>query len=281
MEEPTFRHSYDVKKKKAKGIFSLSQNQRRKQMLKKQREKTESKLEKMRQALVAECEEEKLTNEMTDINETSSDQMMIEKPKKKERNLLMNHEILEEIPDDFVDEWVCMPIPEGQRCFVASGNQQTLAKAANGELLHKFPSFLPNGSHASFDTKKSYCIFDCIFSQNDNTFYILDMMCWKGHLYYECDSQFRFFFLQSKISEISYVTEISSQNPYRFIPLPTFCCTKEGISLASNANSIGFLPNFLSFYNKNTHYTTDESNPLVSDVTMDKVPSLLNSELLL
>ena len=190
----------------------------------------------------------------------------------------MKHELLEELPTNMTIDWLCIPIPEGERCLVISSKCATYVRSVDGKLLYKFQSLLPAGSRLSNDGKKvSYCLFDCIFHSQSNTFYILDMMCWKANLYYQCDSAFRFFFLQSKITEIPYVSQISDNNPYRFLPLPTFYCTLEGIDLASNSQHIGFNPTFITFYDKNSHYTINESNPLVCYLPMDKIPSLKQS----
>lgn len=31
-----------------------------------------------------------------------------------------------------------------------------------------------------------YTILDCIYSEVDRTYYILDVMCWRGHSVYDC-----------------------------------------------------------------------------------------------
>lgn len=35
-------------------------------------------------------------------------------------------------------------------------------------------------------TLPDYTILDCIYSEVDRTFYILDVMCWRGHPVYDC-----------------------------------------------------------------------------------------------
>ena len=281
-----FRHCFDVKGAKDGSRFSLSQNQRRKQMLMKQRERMENKLENLRAAAIAadpepteDDQDQMNTVETTESSnpEESMDTDAAVKPKRKKRNLLMKHELLEEIPTDLREEWVCMPIPEGQRCLVASSNQQTIAKSETGELLEKFRSYLPNGSHSSSDKKESYCVFDCIYHDPSSTFYILDMMCWRGNLYYNCDAAFRSFFMHTKLSEIPYVSQITDNNPYRFVALPAFECTTQGITNACNPASIGLPPTVVTFYNRNTHYTTGETNPLVCYLPIDRIPPLLQT----
>lgn len=48
-----------------------------------------------------------------------------------------------------------------------------------------------NTSHASVLTVScllcaDYTILDCIYSEVDRTYYILDVMCWRGHPVYDC-----------------------------------------------------------------------------------------------
>lgn len=31
-----------------------------------------------------------------------------------------------------------------------------------------------------------YCILDCIYNEAAQTYYILDVMCWRGHPVYDC-----------------------------------------------------------------------------------------------
>jgi snurportin-1 len=74
--------------------------------------------------------------------------------------------------------WYVLARPEGKRCLVVSAKGNTVARLQDGEILHKFRSQLPNGS-ASSGYSNDYSILDCVFHEEDQTFYVLDMMCWK------------------------------------------------------------------------------------------------------
>ena len=76
--------------------------------------------------------------------------------------------------------YVC-PRPEGQRCSVLTLHSMTVSRRRNGAVLHRFPSALPNGSHQTNAGPNGYCILDCIFHDPDQTYYVLDVMCWKVH----------------------------------------------------------------------------------------------------
>lgn len=59
-----------------------------------------------------------------------------------------------------------------------------------------FESNLPaGGSNYKGNKTTDYCILDCVYDQTTFTFYVLDMMCWKGHPIYDCDTEFRLVYL--------------------------------------------------------------------------------------
>lgn len=273
------RARQDVKSLAGKDRFSLSQNERRKQMLKKLREKQETKLDQIRQ-LAMDDEEAPMSDQQTAPTSEGSQDTMTDDDQQPQRpthrNHLMQHELLEELPADFATDWICVPVPTGERCLVIASCARTYARSVEGKMLEKFTSALPSGSPSTRDGRKqSYCLFDCIYRADSRTFYVLDMMCWKAHLYYDSDTQFRFFFLHSKLSEHPEVMEISPNNPYRFIPLEAFNCNRQGIQSALNPAQIGFQPDVLTFYNKCTHYTPHETNPLVCYLPLSQVESLV------
>jgi snurportin-1 len=62
-----------------------------------------------------------------------------------------------------------------------------------------------------------YCILDCVYDETQRCYYIIDLMCWRGQPLYDSDTEFRFFWLQSKVSdEIPALRVASDTNPYRF-----------------------------------------------------------------
>ncbi len=119
-----------------------------------------------------------------------------------------------------------MPRPEGRRCLVISSQHMTISRHRNGSILHKFPSILPNGSRASrAGSGDDFCILDCIFHEPDSTYYIVDMMCWKGYNLYDCSAEFRLFWVQSKLAECT-PGQGQEQHRYPFVPVPAFTCTQ-------------------------------------------------------
>jgi snurportin-1 len=58
----------------------------------------------------------------------------------------MYAETMEEIPNDFIENWVTMICPKGKRCLVTSGRGETIARSRSGHIIGRFQSMLPNGS---------------------------------------------------------------------------------------------------------------------------------------
>ncbi|KAG0011389.1 hypothetical protein BGZ82_003029, partial [Podila clonocystis] len=130
------------------------------------------------------------------------------KKKKKDRNLfsdqLMMPEIMTEIPIDLDTSYYIVPLPIGHRCFVISADGKTIARLPSGQLLvAPFESCLPAGSSTYRGNRRAdYCILDCVYSSVTRTFWALDIMCWRGHPVYECETEFRFWWLRGKLAEI-------------------------------------------------------------------------------
>jgi hypothetical protein len=55
-----------------------------------------------------------------------------------------------------------------------------MTRMKSGELHRIFPSALPNGSHKTRRPGHIFCIFDTVFHEADETFYILDFLTWNG-----------------------------------------------------------------------------------------------------
>ena len=58
---------------------------------------------------------------------------------------LMAHEVMVDIPHDFVKDWAAVLLPSGTRCVVRSGNGKTIAQANETPFL-TFQSLLPGGN---------------------------------------------------------------------------------------------------------------------------------------
>ena len=125
---------------------------------------------------------------------------------------------------------------QGRRNLVVAANGSTKVFSKSGKQVKSFPSNLPGGNRNQSKGRSSkYTILDCIYSESNSIFYILDMMCWDGFQYYDCDTEFRLSWVQQKFIEYQDLRIRSRINPYSFQPLPVYQCTKDSISAALNS----------------------------------------------
>ncbi|KAI9269136.1 hypothetical protein BDA99DRAFT_503650 [Phascolomyces articulosus] len=187
--------------------------------------------------------------------------------KKQQGNAVMYGESLDEIPHDFYTNWVMMPYPTGKRCILTTGRGETIARRKNGSIWKRFQSMLPNGSKGKHDWKNTnQCILDCIYDPVHWTFYILDVMCWKGYSIYDCDTDFRHFWLQSKV-ESEMDTRTNENMFYKFkilrpIPMSEFNHVCDGAQKYMKNQGYDFKLDGILFYHRETRYI-EGSTPLV------------------
>ncbi|KAG2209250.1 hypothetical protein INT47_005542 [Mucor saturninus] len=207
-----------------------------------------------------------------------------DKKKNKKKNIhadqIMYAENLEGIPSDFIENWVMMICPKGKRCLVTSGSGETIARSRAGNIIGRFQSMIPNGS--SSNRTSDFCILDCVYDAVHWTFYVLDIMCWRGYPIFDCDTNFRHFWLQTKI-EPSELDRPNNDNKFYQFKSVTPILTSETQVVAKDPE--GFLAkqghhyeiDGLLFYHRQTNYRGG-STPLVCWVSRQDVPTLLNHE---
>ncbi|XP_069480661.1 snurportin-1 [Ambystoma mexicanum] len=176
-------------------------------------------------------------------------------------NQLMLSEWLIDVPPDLSKDWLLVVCPIGKRSLVVASKGSTTAYTKSGYCVNRFPSLLPGGNKQNSALGKDYTILDCIFCEITRTFYILDVMCWRGHPVYDCQTDFRFFWIQSKLQEAEELDVITRRNPFRFVGLQSFACSPESLYDVL-AMEFPFEVDGLLFYHKITHYTPG-STPLV------------------
>ncbi|XP_031419627.1 snurportin-1 [Clupea harengus] len=191
-------------------------------------------------------------------------------------NQLMLSEWLVEVPAEMASDWLLVPCPVGKRSLVIASKGSTAAYTKSGYCVNRFASVLPGGNRQNSATGKDYTILDCIFSEVDRTFYILDVMCWRGHPLYDCSTEFRFFWLQSKMEEEGGLVEMTKRNAFRFVSLQSTVCTKESIREALVKEYTFNVDGFL-FYHKESHYTPG-STPLVGWLRPYMIGDIINME---
>ncbi|WVZ73234.1 hypothetical protein U9M48_021566 [Paspalum notatum var. saurae] len=167
---------------------------------------------------------------------------------------IMLPEWMVDAPPHLASDWHVFARPSGKRCLVVSSNGITISRVRNGSILHRFPSALPNGSKRDISgPASSYSILDCIFHEPDETYYIIDMICWRGYSLYDCTAEFRFFWVNSKLTETSAGDPPSTYHRYRFSVVPIYECNLEGLQ-AAYSGSTPYVKDGLMFYNKHAHY---------------------------
>lgn len=169
---------------------------------------------------------------------------------------LMLPEWMVDIPPNLNPDWFVFPRPAGKRCFVVSSNGTTVSRLRNGSILHHFPSSLPNGARKRgiSGPANTYCILDCIFHEPDQTYYVIDMVCWRGYSLYDCTADFRFsFWVKSKLEESGACNPPSVYHKYRFSVVPFYDCDTKGLQEAY-LGVVPYTKDGLLFYNKHAHY---------------------------
>ncbi|KAJ7530257.1 hypothetical protein O6H91_15G086700 [Diphasiastrum complanatum] len=160
-----------------------------------------------------------------------------------------------DIPSHLKRDWYVMARPAGKRCLVISSSGTTFSRTRNGKLLHCFPSALPNGAKIRDVAAPShvFCILDCIFHEPDSTYYILDVMCWRGYSLYDCSTEFRFFWRDSKLSEEKVFVPPSTYHRYRFCLVSVNECNEAGLQ-AAYCGPTSFQRDGVLLYNRHAHY---------------------------
>ncbi|XP_005994966.1 snurportin-1 isoform X2 [Latimeria chalumnae] len=183
--------------------------------------------------------DDKLSEEEEDDEEETED-MELELKKKKKlpkhyANQLMLSEWLVDIPADLAEEWFVVACPMGKRALIVASMGSTTAYTKSGFCVNRFPSLLPGGNRRNSAVGKDYTILDCIYNEVNRTYYVLDVMCWRGHPVYDCQ--------------------------FKFVGLQSSACVPEAICHVLSMD-FPFEVDGLLFYHKQTHYTPG-STPLV------------------
>ncbi|XP_042502323.1 snurportin-1 isoform X2 [Macadamia integrifolia] len=170
---------------------------------------------------------------------------------------LMLPEWMVDVPPRLNSDWYVFARPAGKRCLLVSSNGTTVSRLRNGSILHHFPSALPNGARTKdiSGPAHSFSILDCIFHEPDQTYYVIDMLCWRGYSLYDCSAEFRFFWLNSKLAETGACNPPSQYHRYRFTPVLIYECDHIGLHEAYTG-AFPYTKDGLSFYNRHAHYQT-------------------------
>jgi len=244
---------------KSKSSKSDNQNKRRETCLQRQKKQRYDYLNHVRGLATSQWDEKEDDEEDMDVVQR--------RPPPRYKDQIMLSEWLVDVPADFNQEWLMLVCPKGKRNLVVAGSCCTSAYSKGGYRVETFASSLPGGSYNS--SPASYCVLDCIYNELERTFYVLDVMCWNNHPFYDSETDFRFFMLHSKFQETPELATVSDTNTYAFKALKNYPCMNDDITNAVKEWDYDMIDGLL-FYHKRTHYTFG-STPLV---TWLKVPML-------
>ena len=173
-------------KLKTNPIHSLeSQNQRRKEVLKKQKEKREQQISQLRFLNLNE-------SQSTDESEQQPQKPQWP-PRKSRRNPsticpigMMLAEWLFSPPED-ISSWFVLPCPRGHRCLVVVQSHRTQVFGKNGNPIRTIHTNLPRQT-----------ILYCIYDNRTSVYHIIDILMWNGQDYStQIECQCRFYVLLS------------------------------------------------------------------------------------
>ncbi|XP_043484136.1 snurportin-1 [Leptopilina heterotoma] len=186
-------------------------------------------------------------------------------------NHLMLSEWLLEVPEDFIDKWIMVPCPEGRRVLLVARKGKTKAYDRRGRKLSTFNSALPGGS--SEDYKSSCSMLDCIWQPKEKKYYVLDILAWSNYPFTNCETEFRFYWLQHQLGDIKELEEKNSnKNRYPIAPLPRVFCNSNMSSVLENLPSITL--DGILFFHREADYTHGRT-PLVTWLKPFMLPEIL------
>eukprot|EP00210_Caulerpa_lentillifera_P001627 g1565.t1 len=153
-----------------------------------------------------------------------------------------------EYPDDLTRNWFVMSRPEGRRCMITALKGRTISYLKNGGNLHTFKSRLPGGSPQRMDGPS---ILDCIFHEPNNTYYIVDLMCWKGVYLLNCEAEFRLEWIKQKLMECE---ELPTNEDFGIEVLEYWNCDERGL-LSALYDFVPFTRDGVCIIHKEGHYS--------------------------
>ncbi|EGG12117.1 uncharacterized protein MELLADRAFT_89372 [Melampsora larici-populina 98AG31] len=151
------------------------------------------------------------------------------------KNRCMRAELLDlcnGLPDGFEEDWLMVgPVPKGQRCLVLTSQFSSSSKSCGpgkrlntlilsrtkAHVLGYFQTVVPLG-----------CILDCIYSEDTRVLWVLDVLKWKDQSFIDCESDFRFYWRDTRLQELE-IQSLSSPNRLLVVPVPYVAtCSKTG-----------------------------------------------------
>jgi len=171
------------------------------------------------------------------------------------RTELMMPEWMLAVPSDLGQRWVVAARPSGRRCLVVCSKGRTVVKQRNGSRADVFSSGFPGGGRGASSTGGDHTILDCILAEESGVYVVVDLMCWNGQALYDCNAEFRLFWAQSKLDEVS-AGAVTAEHQRPFVPLGWYCADGAGMQASYGVTSeqLGFTKDGLLFVCLDGHY---------------------------
>jgi len=235
------------KEKKAR---SGDQRQRRKECLERIKREREALLDKRRN-LDDKTDDEEEEKEETGVMDVSGNRRQRRQKKVFDEfaNALMQSEWLVDVPTE-LDKWTLKVVPYGRRRLLDAQFGATTLYDKRGRQTNRYWSSLPGGGKKC---NLGQTLLDGIFDDITKTFYVLDVLAWAGYDYTNCESDFRFYWLEQKMTEKDITGSIN------IVHLPAWNMARMGDYLACSVRDFidtktdVFIDGLL-FYHNEVHY---------------------------
>ncbi|XP_022917925.1 snurportin-1 isoform X2 [Onthophagus taurus] len=150
-----------------------------------------------------------------------------EKGRNKFKVKLMLSEWMVDIPIDLDESWYYKVCPKGVRNLVIAKAGVTKVYNRLNQLKGTFQTTLPGGGIETANHRIT--LLDCVYRNQDKTFYVLDILAWNSMSLINCSAEFRFYFLQSKFNEEEFRGGADNK---RFKAIPHQFATRDNISVS-------------------------------------------------
>ncbi|CAF4790779.1 unnamed protein product [Pieris macdunnoughi] len=240
-----------------------SQEERRKELLETQKSNRQNKVDKLR-GLINVVKQEKTFKPSNKVSYRPNIYVAgFHKTPQTYSNVLMLSEWLIEKPSDFETNWYIAPCPKAMRLLVIAFHGNTKCFTKYGHFKFECCTSLPGGNPKS----SGNCVLDCFYDKESNTMYVLDLLAWNNQPMTDGETEFRQFWMQTHLNDISAIKKISNFNKVIFKLLPMIPCTKENLnnlfSKFPPCDDLDFPAlDGLLFYHRQAHYFAGQT-PLV------------------
>jgi len=148
------------------------------------------------------------------------------------------------------------------------------------QYLGTFSSFLPGGRRFNFDSadgnrSRGVTVLDCIWSDETETFYVLDILVWSSVSMVDFETEARQFLLHSKFEDTPRLSGTSRANNYKFTPLKMFSAELLPETLTLGRTCFPEQIDGLLLYDKSSVYLIGEITQHVLWVQLTDISALL------